>query len=133
VRTVYRTVYVPSSRVASYVGYANTDEDYVPTSNVVVAEPVYSTSYYGTGYDIERIARGWGRRDGFKHGYKAALKFHAYNPEMDHDYYDADNGYKRRFGSKFLYKTIYREGYLTGYDSGFKAVSGGTTYGVVRY
>jgi hypothetical protein len=136
VRTVYRTVYVPQTRVASYVGYADTDDcgqAYIPTSRIVATEPVYSETYYGSSYDLGRIARGWGRRDGFKDGYKAALKYRAYDPEHNHDFYDADNGYKRRFGSKFLYKASYRDGYVAGYDSGFRAVSGGGTVGVVRY
>jgi len=127
VRTVYRTVYVPQTRVASYVGYADTDncgEAYVPASRVVVAEPVYSESAYASSYDTERIARGWGRRDGFKDGWKAALKYRAYDPEHNHDFYDANNGYKRRFGSKFLYKTAYRDGYFGGYDAGFRSING---------
>ena len=117
VRTVYRTVYVPQSRVASYVGY--NDETYAPATRVVVTEPVYTSG----GYATERIARGWGHRDGFKDGFKAALKFREYNAENNHDFRDADNGYKRRFGSKFLYKTAYREGYVRGYDTGFRSVS----------
>ena len=136
VRTVYRTVYVPQTRVASYVGYADTNDcgqAYVPASRVVVAEPTYTESYYGSSYDIGRIARGWGRRDGFKDGWKAALKYRGYDPEHNHDFYDADNGYKRRFGSKFLYKTAYRNGYVIGYDSGFRSVNGSGTVGVVRY
>lgn len=131
-----RSVYVPQSRVASYVGYADRDdcgEAYVPASRVVLAEPTYTESYYNSSYDLGRIARGWGRRDGFKDGYKAALKYRAYDPENNHDFRDADNGYKRRFGSKFLYKTAYRNGYVVGYDSGFRAVNGGSTVGMVRY
>jgi hypothetical protein len=137
VRPVYRTVYVPAARVASYVAYADKDdcdEAYTPTARVVVREPVYS---YGrvsaSSYDTERIARGWGKRDGFKDGWKAALKYREYDPEDNGDYRDANNGYKERFGSKFLYRTAYREGYLQGYDSGFRSVSRGETYGAVRY
>lgn len=136
VRTVYRTVYVPQTRVASYVGYADQDDcgqAYVATSRVVVSEPTYTENYYGSNYDIGRIARGWGRRDGFKDGWKAALKYRDYNAEDNHDFRDADNGYKRRFGSKFLYKTAYRNGYMVGYDSGFRSVNGGGSVGVVRY
>jgi len=136
VRTVYRTVYAPQSRVASYVGCADRDdcgEPYLPANRVVVAEPTYTESYYNSSYDLGRIAHCWGRRDGFKDGYKAALKYRAYDPANNHDFRDADNGYKRRFGSKFLYKTAYRDGYVVGYDSGFRAVNGGGTVGVVRY
>ena len=133
VRTVYRTVYVPTTtRVASYVGYADKsdcDQAYVPASRVVVTEPVYSARYYGSAYNTEVIARGWGQRDGFKDGWKAALKNRMYDPENNGDYRDANNGYKRRFGSKYLYKTAYRDGYVRGYDSGFASIAGGT-YGM---
>ena len=135
VRTVYRTVYVPRTRVASYVAYA--DDNYVApsSSRVVVTEPVYDETYvtsssYSTAY-IDRIAHGWGHRDGFKDGWKAALKSRRYDVENNHDYHDANNGYRRQFGSKFLYKTSYREGYAKGYDAGYRSVAGesyGTRY-----
>ena len=134
-----RTVYVPASRVASYFAY--TDDDcgdvaYVPTRRVVVTQPVYTTTYSTVsayGYDTERIARGWGRRDGFKDGWKAALKNREYNVEDNGDFRDANNGYKSRFGSKFLYKTAYREGYARGYDSGFRSVADNERYGLLKY
>ena len=134
VRTVYRTVYVPRTRVASYVAYA--DDNYVAPSStrVVVTEPDYDTyatsSTYSSAY-IDRIGYGWGHRDGFKDGWKAALKSRRYDVENNHDYHDANNGYKRQFGSKFLYKTSYREGYVKGYDVGYRSVAGesyGTRY-----
>lgn len=130
VRTVYRTVYVPTTRVAGYVGYPNRyddDDDYTRSEGVVVTDRYYGSGYYNT----EAIARGWGHRDGYKDGYKAALKNRSYNVEDNGDFRDADNGYKRRFGSKFLYKTAYRQGYARGYDSGFRSVAGGQ-YGI-RY
>lgn len=142
VRAVHRTVYVPTTRVASYVAYADRDDRDCAessTARVVVTEPVYTSSYEDrvytrvSSYDASRIGRGWGRRDGFKDGYKAALKFRGYNPENNGDFRDANNGYKRRFGSKYVYKTAYREGYVQGYDSGFRSIDGGETYGVVRY
>ena len=141
VRPVYRTVYVPETRAASYVAYADRDDcncDFTPTTaRVVVTEPVY-TNYDrvytgGSYYDTERIARGWGHRDGFKDGYKAALKYREYDPENNGDFRDANNGYKRRFGSKYLYKDAYREGYVRGYESGFRSTARGETYGSVRY
>jgi len=120
--------------VAGYTAYADNDE-YVdrPSTRVVVTQPVYTNSYsYGTYTDTSRIARGWGRRDGFKDGYKAALKNRAYSVENNSDFRDADNGYKRRFGSKFLYRSDYRDGYAKGYESGFRAVAGGDMYGSLR-
>jgi hypothetical protein len=102
-----------------------------------VTEPVYTTTYvagsgYTNRYDLDRIARGWGHRDGFKDGWKAALKNRAYDPVDNHDYRDADNGYKRRFGSKFLYRTSYRDGYVRGYDAGFRSIAGDERYGLLR-
>jgi len=136
VRTVRRSVYVPTTRVASYVAYNDSDDcDYVPTSRVVVTQPVYADRVYTSNsyYNVDAIARGWGRRDGFKDGWKAALKYRAYDAENNGDFRDADNGYKRRFGSKFLYKTSYRNGYVVGYDEGFRSVNGGERYGMVRF
>jgi len=121
VRPVYKTVYVPSTRVASYVGYAN---DYTPATRVVVTDSYNS---------LNGVASGWGHRDGFKDGWKAALKGRRYNPENNHDFRDADNGYKRRFGSKYLYKASYREGYVRGYEVGYRSVAGGEMYGSIRY
>jgi hypothetical protein len=138
-RTVRRSVYVPTTRVASYVGYADTNDcDSVQTSRVVVTEPVYNETYdrvYTSSnvYNADAIARGWGRRDGFKDGWKAALKYRAYNVENNGDFRDANNGYKGRFGSKFLYKTSYRNGYAVGYDEGYRSVNGGERYGTIRY
>jgi hypothetical protein len=132
VRTVYRTVYVPRTQVAGYTAY---NDEYIdrPATRVVVTEPVYTASYsYGNYTNTSRIARGWGHRDGFKDGYKAALKNRAYNVENNSDFRDADNGYKRRFGSKFLYRSDYRDGYAKGYESGFRAVAGDQVYGTIR-
>jgi len=131
VRTVYRTVYVPRTRVASYVAYDDTTAP--PSTSVVVTEPnydAYATSTYSSSY-VDRIGYGWGHRDGFKDGWKAALKSRRYDVENNHDYRDANNGYRHQFGSKFLYKTAYREGYVRGYDAGYRSVAGesyGTRY-----
>ena len=131
VRTVYRTrtVYVPT-RVAGYSAYAD-DYGYRPASSVVVTEPTYASSVGF--YDIESVARGWGHRDGFKDGWKAALKGRSYNVEHNGDFRDANNGYKRRFGSKFLYKSNYREGYAVGYSTGYRSVTREGRYGGIRY
>jgi hypothetical protein len=130
VPVVYQPEYVPATRVASYVGNAGRDDctNVVTSSRVVVTDP-----YYNRTYNPDRIACGWGKRDGFKDGYKAALKYRTYDPENNGDFRDADNGYKRRFGSKFVYKTAYREGYVRSYDTGFRAVAGDTAYGEIRY
>jgi len=127
-------------------------ETYVPSARVVVTEPVYTAArvrnvYYapeyvpevaytttGTNvvvtdyaassyYDPRRIASGWGHRDGFKDGYKAALKYREYNPENNSDYRDANNGYRGRFGDKYLYKESYRDGYVRGYDDGWRSIN----------
>ena len=104
------------NRQVTYTTYAPDEVTYTTTSpNVIVND--YS------GYDTGRIARGWGHRDGFKDGYKAALKFRAYDPQNNGDYWDANNGYKRRFGDKYLYKSSYRSGYAVGYDEGFRSVN----------
>ena len=138
----YQPFYVP---VREAVIYDENDcgESYAPATRVVVTEPVYtayarrtyttSGVYVGSYYDAERIGRGWGRRDGFKDGWKAALKYRPYDPENNGDFRDANNGYKSRFGDKYLYKAAYREGYISGYDSGWRSINGKSRAGVVRY
>jgi len=131
--------YVPSARVyVSEPVYAS-----VPARNVYYTngysrnlyttyapEYVYTTTGtnvvvtdYVSSYDTRRIAAGWGHRDGFKDGWKAALKFREYDPQNNGDYRDANNGYKSRFGDKYLYKSAYREGYVRGYDSGWRSIN----------
>lgn len=152
VRPTYRTTYAPVVREVTYMprytAYAD-DSDcgqaYAPTTRVYVTEPVYASVpvrnvYYTNGYnrnlgtnvlvtdyvstyDTQRIANGWGHRDGFKDGYKAALKFRAYDPENNGDFRDANNGYKSRFGDKYLYRSAYRDGYVRGYDSGWRSIN----------
>jgi hypothetical protein len=119
VRRVYQTTYIPTTRVASYVA----DEDYGEVDE----------NYVYRRYDTERIARGWGHRDGFKDGWKAALKHRDYNARNSGDFRDANNGYKRRFGSKYVYKSAYRQGYVKGYDTGYRSVAGDEQDGVLRY
>jgi hypothetical protein len=133
VRTVYRTVYVTAPpTTASYISNAadtcDCNDAIQTTSRVLVTEPDYGDSYASASY-VNAVARGWGHRDGFKDGYKAALKFRAYDPENNSDFRDANNGYKRQFGSKYLYRSEYREGYVRGYQSGYRSVNGGETYG----
>jgi hypothetical protein len=117
-------VYVPATRAESNVRYAE-NETFTPNPRVVVTESLYGSGNY---FDIGRIARGWGHRDGFKDGYKAGLKFRPYSVEDNDDFRDANNGYRRMFGSKFLYKSEYRNGYVSGYESGFRSVSRSETY-----
>jgi len=149
--TATYTAYTPvvrevryAPRYIAYVDDNNCDQTaYAPAAQVYVTEPVYTalparnvyytngyspnvivTNYVATSaYDTGRIARGWGHRDGFKDGWKAALKYREYNPENNGDYRDANNGYKRRFGNKYLYKDSYRTGYAVGYDEGFRSIN----------
>ena len=159
VRPTYQTMYTPvvrevryAPRYVAYVDDSDCNETaYTPAAQVYVTEPAYAAVparnvYYTSGYttyvpeytgyaavsayDTGRIARGWGHRDGFKDGYKAALKFRAYDPQNNGDYWDANNGYKRRFGDKYLYKSSYRSGYAVGYDEGWRSIN---QTGVIRY
>ena len=124
VPTVNRTIYIPRTTATSFVSYS--DDSYTPPpTRVVVTDDYVTNSTYSTAY-IDRIAHGWGHRDGFKDGWKAALKSRHYDAENNHDYHDANNGYRRQFGSKFLYKTAYRAGYVKGYDAGYRSVAGET-------
>jgi hypothetical protein len=145
-RRTYNTTYVPVAREVTYapryVAYVDDDdcdEIYVPTSRVYVNEPVYTTArvgnvyYTGSAYNTTRIASGWGQRDGFKDGWKAAKNFRSYNPQNNDDFWDANNGYRRRFGDKHLYKASYRSGYLRGYASGWRSINNNGAVGVIRY
>jgi hypothetical protein len=131
--------YVPSARVyvtepaytavpARNVYYTNgynrrVYTTYAPEVAYTTGPNVVVTDYVASAYDTRRIASGWGHRDGFKDGYKAALKFREYNPENNGDYWDANNGYKRRFGDKYLYKSAYRDSYVSGYDAGWRSIN----------
>lgn len=70
------------------------------------------------GYSDPAAARGYS--DGYAHGWEDGDDRDRYDPERHGDYREADQGYKRDYGSKDLYKDHYRAGFRQGYDVGYQ-------------
>lgn len=85
---------------------------------------------YGRGYDIDRIARENGRRDGEYKGEDDARHNRRFNPEGAHDFKKATNGYSSSFGYKEEYKRAYRDAFIRGYENGYRRYQG--SYGRYR-
>lgn len=83
-----------------------------------------NAQYDRYGYDIYRIARDQGYRDGIDHGAEHAREGHRYDPQGTSHYKDATSGYHSSYGNKDVYKQAYREAFRQGYDEGFRRDSG---------
>lgn len=93
-----------------------------------------SSQSYSRGYDdARRIARDNGYREGLHHGEEAARHRRAFDLNREKDYRNADEGYKRSYGSREEYREAYRggfaEGYRAAYDRYSYRVRGGAYYG----
>lgn len=119
--------------------------DYGTASKYVVVTNGYRRGYnpelvdeegpvlYDSNYmDTARIGSDWGFHDGLKKGYYAALKRKSYYPEKYGKFHHADHGYKKRYGSKFLYRQAYRDSFVRGYRSGYRSVASRETLRAVR-
>jgi len=76
---------------------------------------------FGEGYE-----RGF--RDGAKHGQKDARKRRGFDFRHEDDYWEADNGYKRSYGSRREYAAGYRHGYREGYEEAHYSAGGHGRY-----
>ena len=68
--------------------------------------------YSDVAYDI-------GYRDGVEAGRSDLRKNKDHDPEGQHDYREADHGYRSSYGSKEPYRQLYRTGFMQGYEDGF--------------
>jgi hypothetical protein len=121
------TVIVPST--SKYVVVTNGfrrgfNPELVDDDSPIAADPNFM--------DTARIASDWGFRDGLRKGYFAALNRRSYFPERHSRFHSAKRGYRRRFGSKQVYRAAYREAFVRGYRSGYRSVASRETLRAVR-
>jgi hypothetical protein len=78
--------------------------------------------YYGNGYyrDIERRAYDNGFRDGQRAGQRDGRSNHRYDPSRHGDWRDADNGFRREYGDRNLYRRNFRVGFEAGYSQAYR-------------
>lgn len=83
--------------------------------------PSYSDDDYRAGYaDARRAAYDNGYKDGLKRGEQAARAGKTFNPQLERDYRDGDNGYNRAYGDRARYRDDYRGGFAQGYRAGYE-------------
>ena len=70
------------------------------------------------GYQEPAVARGYS--EGYDKGLDDGKDHDRYDPVRHSDYRDADEGYKREYGSKDAYKNNYRAGFRQGYEDGYR-------------
>ena len=79
-----------------------------------------------------RIGYERGYDDGLRQGERDFRKHRRYDPWRHKRYRKADKGYKRRYGSRFVYSQGYRSGYRDGYRLGYDGRYG-HRYGYERH
>ncbi len=79
----------------------------------------------GPGFEIARVAHDNGFRDGRNAGEKDAKKGRAFAFDRHDDWRDADDGYRRGYGDKEIYRREFREGFRAGYTEGYNAFARG--------
>jgi hypothetical protein len=85
--------------------------------------PVYAQrgGYYR---DIDRRAYDVGYREGIQQGENDARRNRDFSYQRHNEYRDADNGYRREYGDREVYRRSYRQGFQTGYGEGFNRYGG---------
>ncbi len=77
----------------------------------------YTTRGRG-GYQDPAFARGYSK--GFDKGLDDGRDRDRYDPVRHGDYRDADDGYRRDYGSRQAYENNYRAGFRQGYEAGYR-------------
>ncbi|HEX6126548.1 MAG TPA: hypothetical protein VFZ23_14335 [Pyrinomonadaceae bacterium] len=114
------TRYVAADECPVLVSSVDAEPVYVANASTVLVEEVDNDLVAGL-RGTQRIAGGFGYRDGFEDGQEAALEGDLYHPENSGDYKKATEGYEDEFGDKDVYKDAYRSSYLDGYRAGFES------------
>lgn len=78
--------------------------------------------------DVRRYGLERGYRDGDEHGRQDRFRRAGYD-YRNHDYKQADRGYRSSMGSKGQYKKAYRQGYERGYDDAYRGRRAGSIWG----
>jgi hypothetical protein len=91
----------------------------------LVAAPARAaqTRFYSSQYDsrdFNRYAYDNGYRRGSDHGENDARRGRDFRLARDDDFRDADNGYRRSYGSIDAYRRVFRQGYTAGYTDAFR-------------
>jgi hypothetical protein len=94
-------------------------------------DEVYRSRGSADRYDDIYVQRRWGAADvaydiGYRDGLSAGTddfsRRHNARPEDQHDYKEADHGYRSDYGDKALYRQQYRNGFLQGYQDAYRGV-----------
>ena len=87
-------------------------------------------SYRNNGYydDVGRVAYDNGYREGIDHGQNDARRGRDYAYAHSGEYRDADDGYRRGYGSIESYRRVFRQGYAEGYDAGYRGSRVGSNF-----
>lgn len=80
----------------------------------------------------QSIAYSNGYREGIDHGQRDARAGRDYAIEHDNTYRRADEGYKRQYGDRDMYRQTFRQGYVAGYNEGYYGGSGARGRAVPR-
>jgi hypothetical protein len=75
--------------------------------------------------NVQRVARQHGYREGREAGEQDARRRRAFSPGRHDDWRDADEGYRREYGNRQLYRREFREGFRRGYADGYRAYARG--------
>jgi hypothetical protein len=79
-----------------------------------------SNGRWGTyGNDSRSIAYNNGYQEGLRHGEEAVRDRRGFDLEREKDYRKADEGYRREYGSKDLYRDEFRRGFAAGYQEAY--------------
>jgi flagellar biosynthesis/type III secretory pathway protein FliH len=70
------------------------------------------------GYQEPAVARGYS--EGYERGLDDGKDHDRYDPVRHSDYREAEQGFKREYGSKDAYRNNYRTGFRQGYEDGYR-------------
>ena len=72
--------------------------------------------------DTRSIAFNNGYQEGLEHGQQAVRDRRPFDIEREKDYRSADEGYRREYGNKDLYRDEFRRGFAQGYQEAYARV-----------
>lgn len=95
---------------------------------VSIAAPACAAQTYGyrggAYREIERRAYDNGYHEGTEAGQKDARKNRSFSMERHDEFRDADEGYRRDYGDRDLYRRAFRDGFRAGYSEMFNRYAG---------
>src|SRR5262249_11692475 len=68
----------------------------------------------------ERVAHANGFREGLHQGERDGRRNRRFEPQRHDEWRDADNGFRRDYGDRNVYRRGYRSGFEAGYAQGFR-------------